>query len=488
MRRAAQSPTMSASEIRAHVEGFLSRSRRPALLEPGEPLLLLEPEHYALEDHPAYLMLQAWDDSRNLVRRVCDVERVDHGKLLLNVRRFGGREGVLHLIDLAHPRTREWERRGARMVFRERFRNMLAREFPGWRVAVLSSEPDLEHTLSPAYPRAVLTRGTNIIAAIGAPPECMDFPPLLSFGLIWLDYVRAQNPQRTVEALTFWAPAPVAPILSFYLHLFDAAQLRFAMYLYSEEDFVALLDPSNYGNVATQLDPCRRPQDLPFDIEHAEAVALNNGAISLRVHGLEFTRYLDGRLSNGREPMNLSEARAIAANLYAMRNAHAPHNTLIYQQNPEAWLESAVRRNLATIDASLIPHPIYGQVPAIAGQDRTILDLLAVDHHGRLAVLELKASQDLHLPLQALDYWLRVKWHMDRGEFPRFGYFPGMHLRPDPPRLLLIAPALDFHPTTETILRYLIPEIEVIRLGLSADWREKPRIMFRLTGADRPHD
>jgi hypothetical protein len=52
-----------------------------------------------------------------------------------------------------------------------------------------------------------------------------------------------------------------------------------------------------------------------------------------------------------------------------------------------------------------------------------------VDYSGRLAVLELKASQDIHLPLQALDYWIRVKWHLDRDEFSSHGYFPGVILR-----------------------------------------------------------
>ena len=96
--------------------------------------------------------------------------------------------------------------------------------------------------------------------------------------------------------------------------------------------------------------------------------------------------------------------------------------------------------------------PIYGQVPAFAAGERGVLDLLAVDHTGRLTVVELKARADLHLPLQALDYWMRVKWHLDRGEFSANGYFPGIELRPDPPRLLLVSPSLEFHPTTETII------------------------------------
>jgi len=80
----------------------------------------------------------------------------------------------------------------------------------------------------------------------------------------------------------------------------------------------------------------------------------------------------------------------------------------------------------------------------------------------------------------------RVKWHLDRGEFTRHGYFPGLALRPEPPRLLLVAPALDFHPKSEVILRFFAPEIEVERIGLAAGWRAQLEVMFRLRGAQRP--
>ncbi len=54
-----------------------------------------------------------------------------------------------------------------------------------------------------------------------------------------------------------------------------------------------------------------------------------------------------------------------------------------------------------------------------------MIDVLTATRQGRLAVLELKADEDIHLPLQGLDYWSRVAWHHSRGEFQKFGYFPG---------------------------------------------------------------
>ncbi len=159
----------------------------------------------------------------------------------------------------------------------------------------------------------------------------------------------------------------------------------------------------------------------------------------------------------------------------------------LYRQYPEAWLESQARAQIETLDASLRRDPIYGQVPAFAGGERGILDLLAVDRSGRLAIIELKASADLQLPLQALDYWIRVKWHLDRGEFATHGYFPGMELRnANLHDLLLVSPSLEFHPSSETILCYFAPAIAVERIGLAVEWRKGLKVMFRLTGAEPP--
>ena len=57
---------------------------------------------------------------------------------------------------------------------------------------------------------------------------------------------------------------------------------------------------------------------------------------------------------------------------------------------------------------------------------------------------------------------------------------------PEPPRLLLVSPSLEFHPTTEAVLRYFSPQIELQRIGLGVEWRKGLEVMFRLSGAQRP--
>jgi hypothetical protein len=94
-------------------------------------------------------------------------------------------------------------------------------------------------------------------------------------------------------------------------------------------------------------------------------------------------------------------------------------------------------------------------------------------------VLELKANEDFHLPLQGLDYWARVRWHNERGEFKKFGYFAGREISAELPLLLLVAPALRIHPQTDTLLKYLSPEIDWELIAVDERWREGLKVVFR---------
>jgi hypothetical protein len=484
----------SAEENLAAIEAFLKSCRQPALLEPGEELIPLT-DNYAVETRGQRLTVQAWDRTRNLTRRVTLVKPGTAGKLELTVERFAKREGQMFLLDLGRKTGADLGRRSGRLVFRERFRLFLKRQFPEWKLAELTAEANLEFSLSPAYPRAFLKYGQHAWAAIGCPPEA-DAAAVLSFALIWLDYLRAREKRVVVEGLAIWVPLGAERHAALRLLCLDPETARFALFAYSEEDNLTVVDPRDYGNLDTRLEPCRRPD--PNQLEAWQEIATfpgvecarkNNGRIGLRVRGLEFAEIDGGELRFGlaerrvAQPHHVGEIRALVD---AVARARSDPGHALYRQFPEAWLEANVRDDIERIDASLLASPIYGQVPAFTAGERGVLDLLAVDRTGRLAVIELKASADLHLPLQALDYWIRVKWHLDRGEFSAFGYFPGVALRAEPPRLLLVSPALDFHPTTEVILGYFSPAVDVLRIGVGVEWRKGLHIMFRLAGAQRP--
>jgi hypothetical protein len=486
-------------EARTAIEAFLSSARQPALLEPGEELLPLADGNFALELRGARLTLQAWDRTRNLTRRITGVGVASAGRLEMVVERFARREGRMYLLDLARRAGAEMGRRSGRMVFRERFRLFLRRQFPEWTLAELTTEPDLEHTLSPAFPRAFLRHGQHAWAAIAC-PEGGDAAGVVSFGLIWLAYLRRRERRVTVEGLALYLPQGHEATAALRVLCLNPAAARFELFRYSGEDFVAPVDPRDHGNLDTRLEPFRRPEpgaaarwQRIAALPGVEQILKSGGRTSLRVRGVEFAE-LDGEdLTFGlgqHRPAGEHQMEQIERVAEELEHARSPETAdrdhPLYRQYPEAWLESQARAHIQTLDATLRPEPVYGQVPAFVGGERGILDLLAVDHAGRLAVVELKASADLHLPLQALDYWIRVKWHLDRGEFAAAGYFPGIELDARPPRLLLVAPSLEFHPSTETILEFFSPEIEVERVGIGVEWRKDLQVMFRLAGSERP--
>jgi hypothetical protein len=127
----------------------------------------------------------------------------------------------------------------------------------------------------------------------------------------------------------------------------------------------------------------------------------------------------------------------------------------------------------------LEPEHAYDQVIANSGGQHGVLDLLTVTGTKRLAILELKATENPELPLQAADYWHCLRRHQLQGDLERYGYFPRLPLQMLPPLVYLIAPALRFHPSTETLMKYLSPEMQIIRVGLAESWRRGLRVVLR---------
>jgi hypothetical protein len=481
------------------IRTFIESARDPVLIEPGDDPIPIHPDSFALADRGAFVTIECWSATRNLVRRVRSVEQERRGRLDLEVERFPRSTGTLTIADLAHPASRDAGRRGSRLKYRERFRRSLHRQFPEWRIAELSSEPDLHHSLSPSFPRAFLRKGSSGLAAIGAAEDSLSPEGALSFGIIWLDYLRQRETRVSIGSLAIFVPPAAAATTCHRVRYLDANLAEYRVFVNDPSGQEDAVDPREYSNFDTRLDPLAA---VPEDSEIAAWVGRlskidgverrdHAGAVSLAVHGLEFARVSGSGLRFGIDQQqtaaaaHLGEIEELARGLQRMRSPSAPDlSNPLYARHPEAWLESQVRREIEQIDATLSRAPVYGQVPQFAGGERTVIDLLAVDRDARLAVIEIKADQDIHLPLQALDYWMRVKWHLDRGEFAGRGYFPGVELARRAPRLFLVAPALDYHPSNEIVLRYISPEVKAERIGVGVEWRKELRVMFRVTSGD----
>ena len=209
--------------------------------------------------------------------------------------------------------------------------------------------------------------------------------------------------------------------------------------------------------------------------------------VVLRFRGLPFARWQDGRVYFGSdtewEELRGENENRVKQWVLKLRNFRNPLTSNLrhplYRAQAERWMQSLVMQDVSQLDIALDPHHVYEQVFAQAGGQHGVLDLLAVTRTKRLAILELKATENPDLPLQAADYWLRIRRHQAQGDLARYGYFPDLQLQSAPPLVYLVAPALRFHPTTDTILRYLSPEMEIIRVGLAENWRRDLRVVMR---------
>jgi hypothetical protein len=340
------------------------------------------------------------------------------------------------------------------------------------------------------------------MAAIGAPEDALSPESALSFGLIWLDYLRCRESRLSMEGLAIFVPTGTESTTCHRVRYLNPQAARYRVFAHDPGGLEEEVNPGDYNNFDTRIDPWRQPLaesdsrlaawvDRIAGIAGVERRDHVGGSVALAVRGLEFARAagndllfgIDHKHAAGSEA-HIAEIEQLAQGLAEMRNASAVDRTNpLYSRHPEAWLESQVRSSLERLDATLFPTPVYGQVPQFAAGERGVVDLLAADRDGRLVVIEVKAGPDIHLPLQGLDYWMRVQWHLQRREFSGRGYFPGISLRSDPPRLLLVAPALEYHPSNETILRYFSPAVAVERIGVGLDWRRELRVMFRAPSA-----
>ncbi len=485
--------------LRSVVERFIAAAAQPAVLDPGEEPLALADQNWEVSEWNGRLILQAWDANRNLVRKIVAIKEQRRERISFVTERFPKSEGEMQLADLAAAGGLELRRKSSRIAFRDRFRLLLAREFPDWRAEDLSTDANLEQSLSPAYVRGYLRNHSFGMAVIAAPPDALDCSAVVPFGLIWLNYLRTREQARgfAITRLLLYVPVQREHAAVARAALIDPKVVDCQLIVYDNRDSTGAVDFADAGNLESKLPPCRRPLEPnaePMDIcglpDTVNAVEQSDGSVSLRLHGLEFGRAAGGRISCGigrKRPCSAVTLAAMAAEIGRLRHdAAEDRQHPLYSLCPEGWLEAQVRANPRTVDASLRTSPIYGQVPVFSGPDRGVIDLLGIDDTGRLTVIELKTTADLQLPFQALDYWLRVRKHLAAGDFERLGYFQGIAISRETPRILLVAPSLEFHSTTETIIGSVLPEIEFTRIGVSANWRTELNVMFRLRGAERP--
>ncbi len=501
---------MTPDSLSQMLADFLDGARAAVVVEDGAIAFDLAESKYSVSGEYHKCLLHLWSNERNFVRRVLDAE-VKTTTLRLQVQRMGQNRPTR--LDFCRDRDQRSPaaRRAARVAYEPRLRCALERNFPEWTVVRLSTGVDLEHSFGPAHLRGWMRQGQRAVAIVGvnAQETQSTVDGALTCGILWLEACRlAHQERRLVEGLALVVPKGMATLTQQRMAHLHPTAAKWHLYEFDQgEDALAPVDISDRGNMATRLvhsvneglardrfaESIARIRGI---LPQSEVVVLSPASISFRRHGLEFAQARiahdprsfqsseeivfgvgpEERVLHAENETQFGDLVRLAA---AVRHQDGPKNHALWRMHPERWLESLVVRNIAALDGRLRPESVYAQVPAFAAADRAMIDILAETRDSRLAVIELKADEDIHLPLQGVDYWSRVAWHQSRGEFTQFGYFPGRETSQQKPLLMLVAPALHVHPTTDAILRYLSPEIDWELLGIDEHWREEIRVVFR---------
>jgi hypothetical protein len=508
--------SMTSDLLGRALQEFLAGSRDGVVIEDGQVLFDLVTAQYSISSDRGRCLLHLWSEERNLVRQVLQAE-ADNGVLALTVRRFA--QARPSKLEICRDRDRRppAAQKTARSRYARLLERVLRRTAPEWSIEKnrLVTTMDLEQSFSPVYARGLLRNGHSSLAVLGLSRQETQgaVDSALTFGLLWLHACREREAGRSVvEGLRLYVPPGSSTTLQIRLaHLNKTAAKFQLMELDERDESVTPIDYSDHGNIHTRLVRCpdslqvrsrfaRSSEKILSLAPDADIVALSPSELGYRLYGLEFARVratnapgsfrIDEEVIFGppgyETPLSPETEPAFAefiSTVVAARRTDGDRRDPLWRMYPERWLESLVFKNVNAVDSRLDASHVYSQVPAFSASDRAMIDVLACTRDGRLAVLELKADEDIHLPLQGLDYWARVLWHNARGELQEYGYFAGVELSPRPPVLILVAPSLRVHPAVDTLLRYFSREIEWTLVGVDERWREGIRVIYRKSAA-----
>jgi hypothetical protein len=524
---------LNPGKLAESIEEYLSDHPAAAVLEDGRVLFDMRTARYAVNEQHGRCLLQLWSEERNLMRTVVELQERAQCLRIMTRRMGAAKPQALELVPTSDRRT-PTARDAARKSYQRLLERALGRSFIGSKVDGLRSAMDLEHSFGPAYVRGRLHRGTVADAVIGVSETESGamVDGILTLGILWLDHCRQRGDgRRHFGGLKVIVPAgawrTTAERMAWLNH--EAADFQlFTLDERSEE--LEAMDFRDTGNLdsrlvhafsaAAAIERCKTGVGRLMSLvpkaarDRVEVRASSASEVGLHLHGLEFARVRHGFAANSfaseaeitfgaganETPMtneNEGICRDLLARLFRSRRPDGTHTDPLFRLQPERWLEAELRLGIAELFPGLRQDLLYTQVPALSTGDRGLLDLLTLDRNGRLAVIELKADEDLHLPLQALDYWIRVRaLNADRqpgagnpggralSAFERQGYFSGAEVSPLAPRLLLAGPALRIHPANEIVLRYLSPQVEWELIALSEHWRRDLKVVFRKRSGD----
>ena len=486
------------------IESLIERIEQPALFHRTEGHHeLLADLGFFLEVERGILYCGMHVGKRTLRKRIIEIQALGHNAIELKTSRLNVTESFIICSARQTPGTQI--PRQLRGDFQKCIEAVILRNFPNAKIQRSTLFSDLSHSLSGKYVRlhfsSGLTQWTALAVSSWEGQSTID--GILSCGIIWRDHL-VNHATAWAGRLVLIVPVGHSLVLKSRLGLIRGAGHEIhLMEMDLSKGALEFQDLTDSGNIDTaltmmhSLDPrpsftqtekYQRIMNLsPGRIQPIFRAAAN--VVSFRIHGLEFAQLRLSERSEGEifygvgRTELLSDWKQLArlvAHILEKRQARASnHNHELYHLQSERWLESLALEDIQRIDGRLSPSYIYPQVPAFLAGDRGMIDILAVTLQGRLAVLELKVSEDIELPLQGLDYWTRVHWHQLRGEFIRKNYFRGLELSWESPILYFVCPQFCYHSTFPQILARFESSVPMVQVGINENWREGIQVVMR---------
>lgn len=455
------------------------------------------------------LLLSCWTEKGTRSWKIFSWEWTGEKLVLEASRRMGAERPVIELVPRASAKAIALTVKAARRARCEALAQLICANQKGAKVERVSLSPGARRGQPGRYARILLRLKHERIAVTGLVINGRpgDADAFLAAALLWFKRTSERSRAPYIQQLRLILESGLArPVLQRVALLRQS--LRDAIAVYEVDQHLtelALVD------VPTRDDLWKRrlrrfPPSLPAEMSHSAAriksVAPNSIDIvsarhgeTLRYFGLPFARVRRlmgserawfGLESSKRRLLDEKSERDfqnLLIDLAEHRAAKAPDRRhALYRNAGEAWLESLLRRDITKLDPGLIIAPLHAQFRTARSRPVSVrpIDLLALRHDGRLAVIELKVSEDREHVLQGVDYWQRVEAHRRRGHISKAKLFGDRKIKNEAPLIYLVAPTLRVHPAFNTLARSIAPDIEIYRFDINDDWRAGVRVMRRI--------
>jgi hypothetical protein len=505
--------------LKPHSEWFLTRNG-------GAPLAILRDEFDFSAAH-GHLIFSSWTEHGAQTWRISEWDWNDE-RLLLEATRGMGREAAkLELIPCASARAVIASIAAARQMRCEKLAQLVAQALvcdfgsgdhrpesvppPAAKIERAILSPGMRRDQPGRYARIILRLPHERVAvtATVAQSDARNADSLYSSALLW--FTRLQSTPRR---------PPLQRLLMIVEHdVLEAARARHVLLRESLRQRIELLEIDEgwqriepvrsferkhiWKRKLARFPPVSEPAPSERALEiiarapHAIDVVSSRHGQTLRFHGLPFARVrrlmeqervwfgIEGSRRRAVHEHNQRDWEKLLSDLANYRHENCrDRRHWFYRAAGEAWLESTLRRDVSKLDPGLIIAPLHAQFRTSHGGGFPVggarpIDLLALRHDGRLAVIELKVNEDREHVFQGVDYWRRVEAHRRRGHISDAKLFGDREISDESPLVYLVAPALRFHPSFGTLAKTIAPDIEIYRFDINEDWRSGVRVVRR---------